>query len=408
MYSILKGLRIVEGASFIAAPSCALHLQQLGADVIRFDQIGGGPDYYRWPRLDDGASLYWEGLNKGKRSIALDLSRPQGRELALRIACAEGDNAGLVVTNFPVNGFFSHENLQARRADIITLRVMGWGDGATALDYTVNAAVGVPLMTGPESLDGEPVNHVLPAWDLITGCYGAMTLLAAERHRRATGEGGEIRLPLADVAFATMGHLGQVAEVLEHGHDRPRLGNDLFGAFGRDFVTADGKRIMLLALTRRQWRGLIQVLDLAAAVAGIEAAEGVSLDDEGVRFQFREPLNQMVADAVSRQTLQDLEPLFEDNGVCWGPYRTLTDALRSNDHGVMTGSLFTSIAHPSGRSYPTPGSYATFTASARQDAVRAPALGEHTDEVLSDILGMGEAEIGQLHDQRLVASAGER
>jgi 2-methylfumaryl-CoA isomerase len=88
MYSLLKGLRIVEGASFIAAPSCGLHLLQLGADVIRFDTIGGGPDFTRWPRAESGASFYWEGLNKGKKSIALDLSRPEGRELALAIATA--------------------------------------------------------------------------------------------------------------------------------------------------------------------------------------------------------------------------------------------------------------------------------------------------------------------------------
>src|SRR5207249_1837800 len=137
----------------------------------------------------------------------------------------------LFVTTFPPHGFHSHAKLAALRPDIITLRIMGWSDGAPAVDYTVNAAVGIPMMTGPPSLGDAPVNSVLPTWDLLAGAYGAFTLMAAERARRATGTGAEIRLPLGDLAAATLGDLGQLAEVLLSGADRPRIGNDLFGAF---------------------------------------------------------------------------------------------------------------------------------------------------------------------------------
>ncbi|MCB1739711.1 MAG: CoA transferase [Gammaproteobacteria bacterium] len=408
MYPILKGLRIVEGASFIAAPSCALHLHQLGADVIRFDAIGGGPDFHRWPRIEDGPSLYWEGLNKGKKSIALDLRRPEGRELAVRLATAPGENAGLVVTNFPVRGFFSHENLKAQREDIITVRVMGWFDGTTALDYTVNAAVGVPYMTGPQSLEDAPVNHVLPAWDLVTGTYAAMALLAAERHRRLSGEGSEIRVPLGDVAFATMGHLGQIAEVMHSGADRPRLGNDLFGAFGRDFVTGDGQRIMLVALTSRQWTGLVKVLGLGEAVRAVEREIGASLsDDEGLRFAHRERLNALVATALGSRRLDELKPEFDANGVCWGPYHTLQQALESDDSGTLASPLFESVQHPSGLRYPTPGASATFEGRSRAGIQPAPRLGEHTDQILAEVLDLPEHEIARLHDQGLVAGAEE-
>jgi len=129
MYSHLHGLRIVEGASFIAAPSCGLYLAQLGATVIRFDQIGGGPDYRRWPLDAAGRSLYWEGLNKGKKSIAIDLRQPRGRELAVRLATAPGPGGGIFLTNYPAGGFLSHENLLRHRSDQITVRVMGWADG---------------------------------------------------------------------------------------------------------------------------------------------------------------------------------------------------------------------------------------------------------------------------------------
>src|ERR1700730_14904855 len=227
MYELLTGMRVVEMAAFIAGPSCGLHLAQLGADVIRIDQIGGGPDFLRWPRASEhGASLYWEGLNKAKKSVALDLSRPEGRELAIRIATAPGADAGLFVTNYPVHGFLAYEKLRQFREDMICVRIMGWPDGRPAVDYTVNAAIGLPFMTGVPG-DPRPVNHVLPAWDLLTGGYAAFALMAAERSRRVTGAGREIRVPLSDVALASVGNLGQIGEVSISDKDRVRSGNEI-------------------------------------------------------------------------------------------------------------------------------------------------------------------------------------
>ncbi|KND54896.1 L-carnitine dehydratase/bile acid-inducible protein F [Candidatus Paraburkholderia kirkii] len=182
-------MRVVECASFIAAPSSALHLLQLGAEVIRIDPIGGGPDFCRWPVSGEGRSFYWEGLNKGKKSIAIDLLRPEGRRLAADVVTAPGPGAGLFVTNFPKGGFLSHDALREQRPDLITVRVTGWNDGSQALDYTVNAALGLPYMTGSSANGDAPVNHVLPAWDLLSGSYAAFALLAAERFRRDTGQG---------------------------------------------------------------------------------------------------------------------------------------------------------------------------------------------------------------------------
>ena len=406
MYQVLHGMRVIECASFIAAPSCSLHLLQMGAQVIRIDPVGGGPDFHRWPLAPGGASLYWEGLNKGKQSIAVDFASPQGRELVAQLVCAPGDNGGLFVTNFPAEGFLSHERLKQGRADLITTRIMGWADGAPAVDYTVNAAVGVPYMTGPPGnpgADKEPVNHVLPAWDLLAGAYAAFALLAAERHRQQTGQGQEVRVPLSDIAIASLGHLGQIAEV-QGGGDRPKMGNTLFGAFGRDFKTSDGKRLMVVAITPRQWSGLLKALELSNAVAGIEAALGVSFTkDEGLRFQHQGMLTPLVEAAIARRASSQLGPVFDANGVCWGPYHTLKAALTEEPRLVSGNRLFSPVTHPSGQTYPTPGAAATFAQSERCDATRAPRLGEHTDQVLSDILGLSAAQIGRLHDGGLVA-----
>ena len=213
----------------------------------------------------------------------------------------------------------AYDRLRQRREDLIVLRVMGRADGTPAGDYTVNSAIGIPQMTGPASLGDEPVNHVLPAWDLLTGAYAAFALLAAERSRRETGKGQEIRLPLSAMAIASLGHICQIAEVAVSGADRPRYGNDLFGAFGRDFVTRDGLRVMIVAITTRQWSGLVEALEIGAAIKDVETEMNVSFDrDEGMRFRHRDRLDALVAAAVAARPCA-ARRRFRREGVCWGP-----------------------------------------------------------------------------------------
>lgn len=404
MYSLLDNFRVVEGASFIAAPSCTLHLAQMGAEVIRFDHIGGGPDFGRWPCTDEGISLYWEGLNKGKKSVAIDLASSEGRELAVQLACAPGEGRGMFVTNYPLGGFLSHENLRKQREDILTVRVMGWADGSTALDYTVNAGVGYPLLTGPDSLGDTPVNHVLPAWDLIAGSHAAMALVSAERHRHKTGQGQEILVPLGDVALSTLGHLGHVAEATVLGQQRERLGNDLYAAFGRDFQAADGRRVMICAITARQWQGLLQAVQVAEQVAALETELGLSFArDEGLRFEYRHHLMPIFETAIAQMQSVQLAQQLDAHNVCWEPYRSMREAVAEKCVSGTEHALFRDVTHASGHTYPTPGTAFMAMGMQRETPGAAPRLGEHTEEVLADVLGMAEHEIARLHDAGVVA-----
>ncbi|MEX2468517.1 MAG: CoA transferase [Pseudohongiellaceae bacterium] len=401
MQKLLTGMRIVEGSAFVAAPSGGMTLAQLGADVIRFDQIGGGIDYRRWPVTDAGASLYWHGLNKGKRSIAVDLRRPEGRELLTRLITAPGEDGGIFLSNFPARGWLEDAALREKREDLIYLSLSGDRQGGTALDYTVNCKVGLPFITG--SGDGEPVNNPFPAWDVITGQQIALGLLAAERHRRLTGEGQFVRLALADVALATMGHLGYLAEVELGGGGRQPVGNHIFGTFGHDFVCRDGRRVMLVGVSPNQWRALVAVTGSEEAVQALELETGLEFTREGDRFQAREALRELFAPWFAARDYAEVRRSLDTAGACWGPYQTLEELVTTDPDCSEDNPLFARIEQPGIGEYLAPSQPLNFTALTAEPPAPAPRLGQHTDEILSEILGLDGGEIGRLHDAGVVA-----
>ncbi len=402
MQDILKGLRIVEGSAFIAAPLCGMTLAQLGADVIRFDNITGGIDYHRWPVTKDNHSIYWADLNKGKRSFAVDLRSQRGRELVTQLITADGDNAGIFSTNLPAKGWLSYESLSAQREDLIQLVIVGDRHGGTALDYTVNVKVGYPYMTGPVG-DERPVNHVLPAWDNITAYMAALSILAAERHRRLTGAGQKVELALADVALATMGHLGFIGEITINDTERPRYGNHLYGALGRDFVSSDGKRMMIIAATPNQWSGLLDAGGLAEDMRALGHRLGLDLGDEGTRFGAREEICQVISRWTEATSFNALKTALNDNRCCWGLYQTVRELVEDDIDVSEDNPIFSMVDQPDIGRYLVPGQPMHFSAMVRRPAVPAPRLGQHTNEILGDLLGLSDAEIGQLHDQGIVA-----
>src|SRR5690606_17421234 len=176
--------------------------------------------------------------------------------------------------------------------------------GGNAVDYTVTAAMGCPYVTGPSGQPA-PVNHVLPAWDVACGLYLTVGLLAAERHRLRTGEGQSIRIALQDVALATLGNLGYLAEA-QLGEPRPRLGNALFGDFGRDFATADG-RVMIVTLTPRHWRDLVEATGFGEVTAALERALGADFRDARDRYAYRDALAGVLAPWFAARTCEQVE-----------------------------------------------------------------------------------------------------
>jgi 2-methylfumaryl-CoA isomerase len=407
MSGVLAGLRIIEGSAFVAAPLGGMTLAQLGAEVIRFDAIGGGLDFRRWPVTRDGRSLFWAGLNKGKRSIAVDIRRPEGQELLTTLICAPGPGRGIFLSNFPPRGWLDYDRLRRRREDLIYVSVLGDRHGGSAVDYTVNPRVGFPAMTGPAD-DARPVNHVLPAWDNIAGQMAAVGLLAAERHRSLHGVGQHVRIPLLDVALASVGHLGLLAEASVNEQERDRYGNHLFGGFGHDFATADGERVMVVGLTSRQWAAIVAATKLQAEVAALGQRLGVDLREEGERFGAREALRGLIATWVGSRSLAEVAAQFDANDVCWCRYQTVRQLVSEDSECSERNPLFKRVRQPGVGEYLMPAVPIEFSAVERLAPLPAPLLGQHTDEILSEALGLSGAQIGKLHDAGIVAGAQEQ
>ena len=399
MYDLLGDLSIVEVSSFVASPTAGLYCAQMGAEVIRVDHKAGGLDYDRYMLTKEGRSLSWENLNRAKKSVALDLRSAEGRELLVELAAKTGN----LITNLPEKSFLSHEAVAANRDDLVSVRIMGWHDGRQAMDFTVNAASGYPLMCGPEDWDpatAPPVNQVLPAWDFITGAYCAFAMVAAIRHRDQTGEGSELRVPLGDVAIGTVANSGAMAEMLYRGADRERLGNAIWGAFGRDFRSKDGVRFMVAALTPKQWGGLVEAFGVALPIGRLEAERGVRFaDGDRPRFEHRHALFDIFQTVASSHDYKALEARMAAQGCTFERYRTMLEA--ANDPVLVDENpLFTrTSANPSGFEYPATRSFANIPGREAAPPAPAPYLGQHTEEVLAERLGLSSGAIGDLIDR---------
>ncbi|MGV3760564.1 MAG: CoA transferase [Actinomycetota bacterium] len=400
----LRGVQVIEGSAFVAAPLGGMTLAQMGADVIRVDAIGGGLDYHRWPVNEAGNSFFWAGLNKGKRSVVADLRSPEGRELVQALVTAPGPERGMFLSNFPASGWLADEVLRARRKDLVYVNIIGNPDGSTAVDYTVNPSSGFALATGPIGYD-RPTNHVLPAWDITCGLHAALAVLGALRLRSATGEGSYATISLADIAMAMVANLGYLAQAELSSENRVSTGNDLYGAFGRDFPTADGRRIMVVAISLRQWQALVEATGIGAHLGAIEAALGVDLTQEGDRFRARDAIAAFIAPWVEARSLSEVRKAFDEHGVAWGPYQTFKQLAAEDWRCSTENPLFHRVRQPGIGDVLMPGSPIRDRSVEQPAPGPAPLLGQHTVEVLAEVLGLSDREIGDLHDRGVVASA---
>lgn len=392
----LAGVRIVEISSFVAVPLAGMTLAQLGAEVTRVDPIGGAADYHRWPLTGDGESIYWAGLNKGKRSVAADMRTAEGQDVVQRLIA----DSGVLITNVVGRQWHSYDTLTRLRSDVIHVEVSGRADGGTGVDYTVNAGIGFPLVTGPSEL-AAPVNHVLPAWDVTCGIYAALAVLAALRHRDATGQGQHVAIPLENVALATAGNLSFLTEVMVNGTTRERIGNSVYGQYGQDFTSSDGVSFMVVALTGRHFRDLAELTGTTKAVAALAETLSADFTDEGQRFQHRDALTGLFSEWFTTHTAREVAAALSATSVLWERYRTFAETATGDK--VTANPMFTPLEQPRIGAYLAPGLPMSIGGQ-YPPAVPSPALGDDTAGVLSEWLGLAADEVVRLIESGTVAT----
>jgi len=395
---VLSGLRIIELSAFVAAPLGGATLAELGAEVVRVDPPGGGIDAQRWP-LHNGESLYWAGLNNGKKSVTIDTTTAEGQRLVTDLIV----KAGTVLTNLQPREWSSYATLKVHRPDLIMAILSGNPDGSPAVDYTVNAAVGFPFVTGPGELEA-PINHVLPAWDALAGYMLATGIVTAELYRTRTGSGQCISLSLMDVALSITSHLGIVGEAQLDESPRPRLGNYLYGSYSCDFKTRDGRYVIAVALTAGQWARLIAATGTQQQFQELEVRNGVDLREEGTRFQYREEITDLLRAWIGSRNYQEVSEAFDRCQVLWGPYQTFKELVANDSRCSEANPMFKEIHQPGLARYLRATSPLQFSETEREPPRAAPLMGENTREVLDSWLGLGGDEVDALIATGVVAA----
>ncbi|MDG1676312.1 MAG: CoA transferase [Paracoccaceae bacterium] len=402
--SILHGMRVFESSAFVALPLAGMQLAQMGAEVIRFDNLGGGLDQYRRPLAPNGESLFWHGLNKGKKSFAVNLKSEIGRELVSDLITSDGDDSGLFITNLRVPGWTDYESLKKKRKDLVMVTLKGDRHGGPEVDYTVNPSIGIPSITGAED-SLEPVANALPAWDCIAGNMVVSSLLAAERDRLRTGKGQNVEFALKDAAAAIVGHLGMIGEATISDEQRGKSGNSLYGAYGQDFECCCGGRVIVIGLTLRQWRGLLKAMDKIDEIKKLEEELSVSLDDEGRRWVHRHEINDIFRPWFAKRKIIEFEKGFNDLGLTWSQFRTMKEAIDEDDDTFADNPMFETQDFDGIGKYMVPRSPVEFSNHLAISPEKPPKLGQHTEEILADIMGLGSGEIGVLFDSGIVSFA---
>jgi 2-methylfumaryl-CoA isomerase len=322
--------------------------------------------------------------------VTVDLRSEAGRDFVTDLVT----EAGILLENAAHARWLDNDVLTQRCPGLIHLHVEGHADGTPAVDYTVNAEVGLPLMTGPQGSDA-PVNHVLPAWDLLTGLYAALGLVTALRRREQTGEGAYLQLALGDVALSAVASMGWVAEADRRGAGRARQGNALFGSYGANFPTADGRAVMVVGLTTGQWRALIDVTGTADIFSALERHRGLDLSVEADRYAARDAVTAVLHPWFEARTLEQIETEFDGTRVLWSPYRTLAEVATDIRRGAGD-AVVQEVDQPGIGAMLTSRSPLRWS-GAYTDAAPAPVSGAHTREVAA-AAGLDDRAIDALVD----------
>ncbi len=395
----LHGLRVVEATTTWAGPMCGCILADFGADVIKVEHPEGeiarrSPPFL--PGTDPPVSFMHASVNRNKRSLALDLRAPEGRDLFLELA----GRADVVIENFRPGTTqrwgIDYAAVRARRPDVVYVSISGYGQygpyrDRVGYDPLAQAESGFLSLNG--SPDGEPVKSPTFLADDLAGLHAALAALAALRHRDRTGEGQQIDVSLLDaMLFQSTGYLGLAAQ----GVPLPRLGNEFrIAAPANTYLCRDG-RLMAGVLLDSHWRRL------AALIGSPELARDARYATAPARIARRREVDELLGRWLAERRLEEALGALAAEGIPAAPVRSYAEAAR--DPHVAERGMLQEVAQADGTPAPITAPPARLSRTPIGVRSGAPALGAHSDEILRE-LGLDAAAIRRLVAAGVAATA---
>jgi crotonobetainyl-CoA:carnitine CoA-transferase CaiB-like acyl-CoA transferase len=403
----LSHIRVLDLSRVLAGPWAGQTLADLGAEVIKVERPGIGDDTRGWgpPFLTDregrptSDAAYYLAANRGKKSVTIDFTRTEGQELVRRLAA----DCDIVLENFKVGGLakygLDYASLQAINPGIIYCSITGFGQtgpyrNRAGYDFLIQGMGGLMSVTGePDGAPGGgPVKVGVAIVDIFTGMYAVTSVLAALAHRERTGEGEYIDLSLLDVQVATLAN--QATNYLVSGRSPERLGNAHPNIVPYQALATGDGHIILAVGNDGQFAKF-------CAVAGCpELADDERYSTNAGRVRNRDELIPIIKELFRKRTSADWIAALENAGVPCGPINTIAEVFANPQ--VQSRGMRIDVPHNGSGQIPLVGSPMKFTRTPLNDRQPPPQLGEHNDEVLTGILGLGDDELARLRAAEVI------